>query len=1048
MVRRIYRVIEGVVIGVMIAVAVPVVVISLRLMAGPVDLDFLRPYITHQYDSPAGKFRFDAERIYAEWGGLSQPMRLVFNGVQVIGADDQQIATAPSVALSFEPRSVIRGHLLPTAVIVERPTLDLDVAREGGMLRRVLAKGGAGSQEKVVDLLVEQLLVEPSDDSLLGQLDTVRVERARVTVRDVPSGLVWVAPAARASLKRDADGVIISAHAQFSDGGDAVEVALSGTYARDRSRIAAEARIGGLKPSMLADLSPDVAILRGIDIALAGRLAIEADGSGTIRTVTIDVTGGSGTLNLPGVLPVGHKVHSVSAHALIDAATHTARIDHVDVDLGATKVSLVGDGLKTEHGQVFSGRAEARNIPVDRLGDYWPLEFAEGGRSWSLANLSGGSIDVAAEFGLSAPGNDIAQTSVTRLIGLINYREMKVRYMPHMPELEGVSGTARFEGGTLHFDVAGGTAVGLRLSGATIDLTGLDGSAPHNAALRVPIAGDAPTVMALLARRQLNLPRDALLDPKRVGGDVSVVLQLAFPLINALTVAEIDIKADAALAGFSLRNAIGEVALTEATGRIVYANSELNVTGQGKLDGFAAEIAWRNLLGAKAPFRHRYELRGTFPAALLVKAGFPSTEPYVKGPVGTSVTYQVQANGGGELVGRFDLKAAELAVQELAWGKQPGADGKLGLTFKLAPKGKLVSADFDGRANGLVAHGQVQFAGDNVLQQLSLKQLVLGRSDVALDWKRGNSGVDVSLVGKSLELSRVRQALKARDDAAKATPDGAARAARDRTRLSVKLDQLLLLRGTLGSVNGRLEMSGDRVASADLSLGGGKGSAFRVTPNGKGRTFGVYVPDFGTLLRDAGWLDGLVASHLDVQGRYDDSQAAAPLNGTLKLGPYRLETVAARPGIGTLNSTIDGLNRAGNALQQFNGMEAKFTKADDRIEIRDGRTSGQSIGLTTAGVIDLGADSAQLRGVIVPGFALNNLLSNVPLLGPLLTGGKDGGVFAFSYRLSGPLDDLKTDVNMMSAVTPGALRELFTTPGPPPADDMAPIERLPPPVAP
>jgi hypothetical protein len=37
----------------------------------------------------------------------------------------------------------------------------------------------------------------------------------------------------------------------------------------------------------------------------------------------------------------------------------------------------------------------------------------------------------------------------------------------------------------------------------------------------------------------------------------------------------------------------------------------------------------------------------------------------------------------------------------------------------------------------------------------------------------------------------------------------------------------------------------------------------------------------------------------------------------------------------------------------------------------------------------------------VPGFALNNALSNVPLLGPLLTGGKDGGVFAIAYRSTG-----------------------------------------------
>ena len=43
----------------------------------------------------------------------------------------------------------------------------------------------------------------------------------------------------------------------------------------------------------------------------------------------------------------------------------------------------------------------------------------------------------------------------------------------------------------------------------------------------------------------------------------------------------------------------------------------------------------------------------------------------------------------------------------------------------------------------------------------------------------------------------------------------------------------------------------------------------------------------------------------------------------------------------------------------------------------------------------------------------------MPLLGPLLTGGKDGGLFAISYQLHGPLDDLKTAVNMMSAMTPG-----------------------------
>ncbi len=1021
--------------------AVLAVVVSLRLLAGPVDLAFLKYRLPNEFDTPAGRVKVEADRLYAEWSALSQPMRLVLTGVRLLDAANREVAAAPSVALSFDPRSVLGGHLLPTAIIVQQLSLDVDISREGGMLRRIFAQNDSSSGE-VVDLLLNQLLSEPNHSSLLGQLDTVMVERAKLSVRDVPSGIVWTAPSARMSLKRDASGVIISAGARFLGAGEPVDVALSGTYARDRSRISVEAKVDGLKPLMLAELSPDAAILHGIDIALSGRLHIEAGGAGDVRTVTIDVTGGNGSLRLPGVLTAEHQVRSVNARASIDASTHTARIERVDIDLGTAKLSLTGTGIKTEQGQTFTGRAEVRQIPVDRLRDYWPLGFAEGGRQWALANLSGGSIDVASEFALSIPGNDLAQLSVDRNVALIDYRGMSVHYMAHMPELVGVSGKARFEGGTLHFDVASGTAVGLRVAGATIDLTGLDKPSPQHALLRIPITGKAPTVIALLARPKIGLPKDALYDPKRLGGDVAVDLTLAFPLLNSLTVADIDIKAEAVLSGFSLKGAVGNVDLSDATGRVIYANSALSVTGQGKLDGNPAEISWREMFAAKAPFRQRYELKGTLPASVVAKAGFPSPEPFVTGPMGITLSYQVATNGTGEVVSKIDLKGAKTSVPPLGWTKEPGTDGQFAMTLKLAAGGKLATADFDGRGNGLTAKGQVRFGADNTVQRVTLQQIVLGRSDLSVDWSRGPGGVELSLKGRALELARVRQALRARDEMADSKPAAAQAAGRVDTKLSIQLERVLVQRGTLGSLSGRVEMAGDHIALADLSASGGKGSAFKVTPAGQGRAVAVYIADLSLLLKDAGWLDGLVGGYFDFKGRFDDAAANGPLEGNLRLGPYRLEKVTPRGDIGTLNSTIEGLDRAGNALQPFDGMDARITKVGDRITLREGRTSGKSIGLTASGTIDLGNDTAKLRGVVVPGFALNNLLSNVPLLGPLLTGGKDGGLFAISYKLEGPFDDLKTDINMMSAVTPGALRELFTTPpdGTPPVTEP---EKLP-----
>jgi len=124
-----------------------------------------------------------------------------------------------------------------------------------------------------------------------------------------------------------------------------------------------------------------------------------------------------------------------------------------------------------------------------------------------------------------------------------------------------------------------------------------------------------------------------LYDPKRVGGAVAIDLTLAFPLLNTLAVSDIDIKAEAALSGFSLKKAIGNVDLTDAVARVGYGDSHFHVTGTGKLDGNAVEIGWHEQFQPRAAYRQRYELKGTIPAALIGKAGFPSPEPYLTGPL-------------------------------------------------------------------------------------------------------------------------------------------------------------------------------------------------------------------------------------------------------------------------------------------------------------------------------------------------------------------------------------------------------------------------------
>lgn len=1028
LVKRTCRVVLRIAIALVLATTALVVVAALRLMAGPVDLDFMKPRIARLIDAPGNDIHPDFDRIFFEWSGISRPIRLAFTGLRFTNGQNEVIATAPEAALTFEPRSVIQGMLLPTSISIVRPVIEADVAREGGAFQRIFTSPERGAQGKAISILVDQLLAEPNYKSLIGQLDSIVIEHADVTIRDLQTGLSWNAPEASAELRRDVVGVSISANARFSGHGDPVDLSLSGVYARDRSRVSLVAKVSGFKPWIFADLSSDLSILRGVDLALSGRLQIEGTGEGEIKTVAVEINGANGSVTLPGILPVAHQVRTMHAQFSIDNVAHTSKIERADFDFGAARVVLTGAGHRVSDTRHFVGRAEIRQIPVGRLDEYWPLAFAEGGRRWAIANIKAGTIDVAAEFAASAPVDHIADIKLDRMAAFLDFGGLTVRYMPDMPEMQDVSGKARYENGNLHFDIARGGAANLKVADGTIDLTGLDGPAPQMAAIRLPIAGSAQDVMRFLARPRLGLPRETLYDPQRLGGQVAVDVSLSFPLIDALTVAEIDVSADAQLTGFTLRDVLGSVDLSDATARVKYGNSELNVVGQGKLDGSAVDVAWREMFAAKAPFRRRYEAKGTIPSGLVEKAGFPSIEPYVTGPIGTTLHYQVATNGTGEVGGRFDMKAAKLSVVPLAWSKEPGTESLATMTLRLAAGGKITTADFDGRGGGLLVKGQVRFGGDSSVQQITLQQVKLGQTDIAVDWRRQPGGVDIAIKGQALELQRVRDMLHNRNQVADREPKGAASVSRASTKAQIQLQNVIVKRGSLGYLNGRLELVGDRVASADLTMGGGKGTTLRITPVAQGRTLFFYVADFGQLLTEAGWIDGLVNGYLHIEGKFNDTWADPPLEGTLKMGPYRLQRVTPRRDIGTLNSAIDGLSSAGNALQQFDSLSANLTKAGDRIQIRNGRTSGQSIGLTTQGVIDLGNDTARLNGVVVPAFALNNLLSNVPLLGPLLTGGKDGGMFAVSYQLHGPLDDLKTDVNMMSAMAPGALRDFFSSP--------------------
>ena len=92
--------------------------------------------------------------------------------------------------------------------------------------------------------------------------------------------------------------------------------------------------------------------------------------------------------------------------------------------------------------------------------------------------------------------------------------------------------------------------------------------------------------------------------------------------------------------------------------------------------------------------------------------------------------------------------------------------------------------------------------------------------------------------------------------------------------------------------------------------------------------------------------------------------------------------------------------------------------------MRNGRTSGSSVGLTFEGKIDKREDLTDIGGTVVPVTFVNDFISNIPLIGTLLTGG-EGALIAATYSIKGPVKTPTVMVNPLSALTPGILRRIF-----------------------
>jgi hypothetical protein len=718
----------------------------------------------------------------------------------------------------------------------------------------------------------------------------------------------------------------------------------------------------------------------------------------------------------PGDKPLQLDKASLDAKIFIEAK----RVDIGRAEIAGPELAVATAGtFDWVNGARVRMGASTGVMPLRSVFRIWPTHMGAGARTWMLGHVHGGvlqsstlSVDfdkdalLAMRFDRPPPDDSlqmdakIASTSVTA--------------MPGIPDVTNVAGSAHITGRSALFNATSATmetAPGRRLTmnNATFSMPRNEGAPTTPVSLETQVTGSVEAVADLLAKDAVKSYASLPLEPDSLKGQVDGKLKLDFAIGPGATGADVKVFVDAKVTNFVADRLIGKERF-EAPQLIVSGTPNgIRATGDGKMAGAPAALDLRKDIGQPTTAT----LTATLDDSGRAKLGFSPSG--VSGPLGV----KVKATLDRDIKANVDLDLTKVALDNPVPGlaKPAGRPGRATFTA-VSGQSRVRVEDLVAEAGGAMARGSLDFSSQGELLSAKLSQVRLSPGDdFRLDLQRSGDVTKIVAHGPTVDGRPFIRNIAQTSDANSRSED---------FELDVKTP-ILTGYGKRALVNADIRIVRKGGTLRQFSATGQFGRAPFSASMSRGDNG---LPQVNVSSADAGALLGFA----DLYSRMDGGALTASmqfgdrtLNGMLSIRSFQLrDEPALRRLVSEGNSRVDssGAVRVDSSLVGFDRLQVLFSRSGGRLTLRDGVMNGPNIGLTVEGVIDNDRDTMALNGTFVPAYTVNNFFAKIPVVGMLLGGGWNEGLFAINYRVTGRPGNPQISVNPLT-VAPGFLRKIF-----------------------
>jgi len=1073
--------------GLLAGVAIVAGLLSWQLSKGPISLSFLTPYIEQALNERSPDMQVELGDTILTWAGWERALDIRVLDVLVYDTVGAIVAAVPEVSFSLSSRALLRrGAIVPKSVELFGPRLVMR-RNADGRFEVNLGNGqndGSGLGSGLLDLLIAKAGTGPGAEAQLAYLSRLNIIGAETVIVDEVLGRRWTAPIADIRLVRDDGGIQGEVSLQMDLEGRRSEVTAKGSYLVNQERLAVSIAFTELDPKALAGFHESLKRFESIQLPLRGTVTLGMTLNGPPEDIGFRFTGGEGVIHTPDPYEESIAVNSLVLAGRYDGRARTAEIfdfsvaakegasvrspgsaahrlpvaglqfsgkywmddDRLEIsrlalDTGGPQISAMGTVEDVADSPIGAFDVVLKDMPLQGIKRYWAPEWAPDVYNWWTENVKDGivprlNMKVRASGG---PGG----WALTSLVGDMDFTDSVISYLPGMPDITGMAGRSTFTHKRFDVFITRGESGGMSLGEGQLFITGLS-TGQEQAEIQATVAGPLDKALALIDHPPLGYATEMGVDPKGTKGSAKVRLRIALPLILDLELADVRIAADARLRDAAIPHALHGFDLDAADLTMSIDKRGMEVKGNGVVAGMPADISWRENFGDKVAFRTILDLSGRIPDVerireLGLNVGLLNEE-YVSGAVGANLRFTVLNDDETRVEVRADLAEAQLAIDRVKWKKPLGAAGRaeMNITFKKDKPREITH--FALYAEDLAVAGRGSFEEDGTaVQRIDFTRINHGRTDMkgALI-RRADGAWDLGFHGAGLDLSPVWKDLT--ESTGNETLGNFVLAAEFE---KIWIDDKRYLSDVSGTFQREDQiwrtvylksiLDGETALNVELKPG----------PDGGNRTVEISTADAGVVLRTLGIYENMQGGALQLSGTFDDSLPDHPLKGRLMIRDYRVlkaPALAHLVSIMALTGILDALQGDGIG---FAVLDIPFTMRSGVVEISDARAAGTSLGFTASGTVYTHADIVDLEGTVVPAYAINSALGRIPILGNIFTGGEKGsGLFAANFRMTGPQEDPKVDVNPLSALAPGFLRRLFGVFGDSPATppkDLSPV---------